>query len=265
MNFAQKLAINKEIKCLLAIGCIKEVKRTEKFFSPAFHQIIRDTFLFFWDGKCYVYCVLPFRLGPAHRCLQKSQNRFLFWEDQERLPSEGKESNDVTTRLGLNNKYKEINLRAHSRNRFSGPNSGLNSDESVSPRTKGLRPDQIMPSNFINDISNSQVSSKSSGEDEFLSPCSSSCPNRLQGNPGRYPPSNRQANNFNKKQILSSEAKSEIQWCIANVGQWNGRLVHLLSPSLIITTDAARKRGDGGIMQQTQLRAGGLQRRLLST
>ena len=32
MNFAQKSAINKEIKRLLAVGCIKEVKRTERVF-----------------------------------------------------------------------------------------------------------------------------------------------------------------------------------------------------------------------------------------
>ena len=38
MNFAQKLAINKEIKPLLAIGCIKEVKRTKRaFFLQHFH------------------------------------------------------------------------------------------------------------------------------------------------------------------------------------------------------------------------------------
>ena len=40
--------------------------------------------------------------------------------------------------------------------------------------------------------------------------------------------------------ILSSETKSEIQWWIANVCQWNGSPVQLPSPSLIITTDAAK-------------------------
>ena len=49
-------------------------------------------------------------------------------------------------------------------------------------------------------------------------------------------------NNFNKKLILSSEAKSEIQWWIVNVHQWNGR--HATN---------------------TKLRAGRLKRRLLST
>ena len=52
-------------------------------------------------------------------------------------------------------------------------------------------------------------------------------------------------NNFSKKLILSSEAKSEIQWWIVNVHQWNGRPLHLPSPSLIITTDDARKGGWG--------------------
>ena len=72
-------------------------------------------------------------------------------------------------------------------------------------------------------------------------------------------------NNFRKKLILSSEAKSEIQWWIVNVGLWNGRPVHLPSPSLIITTDAAKK-GDGGHhATNTKFRAGELKRRLLST
>ena len=52
-------------------------------------------------------------------------------------------------------------------------------------------------------------------------------------------------NNFSKKLTLSSEAKSEIQWWIVNVRLWNGRPVHLLSPSLIITTDAPKKGGWG--------------------
>ena len=71
-------------------------------------------------------------------------------------------------------------------------------------------------------------------------------------------------NNFSKKLILSSEAKSEIQW-IVNVRLWNGRPVHLPSPSLIITTDAAKKGGWGHHATNTKFRAGGLKRRLLST
>ena len=66
-----------------------------------------------------------------------------FWEDQVRLPSKGKESNDTVTRVQFYNKYEEFNLRAHSADRVSGPNSGLNPDESVSPRTKSFRPDRI--------------------------------------------------------------------------------------------------------------------------
>ena len=122
-----------------------------------------------------------------------------FWEDQDRLPSESKESNDTVTRVGFHNKYKEINLRAHSTDRVSGPDSGLNPIESVSPRTKGFRPDRIMSGNFVNDISDSKVFSKSSREDEFLSPCSSSFPDLLQGNSGRHQPSNRQNQQFQQK------------------------------------------------------------------
>ena len=178
-----------------------------------------------------------------------------FWEDQVRLPSKGKESNDTVTRAGVHNKYKEINLRAHSADRVSGPNSGLNPDESVSPRTKGFRPDRILSGNFINEISDCKIFSKSSREDEFLSPCSSSCSNLLQGNSGRHPPSNRQNQQFQKKKlILSSEAKSEIQWWIVNVRLWNGRPVHLPSPSLIIITDAAKKGGWGASCNKHKIR-----------
>ena len=52
-------------------------------------------------------------------------------------------------------------------------------------------------------------------------------------------------NNSSKKLILSLEAKSEIQWWIVNVRQWNGCPVHFPSPSLIRTTDAAKKGGWG--------------------
>ena len=279
MNSTQKLAINKEIKRLLAISCIKEVKRTERLFLSniftvpkkngdlrlvinlkdlnqflAFHHFKIESFqtakdliqkgdwmikldlkeayhsvlvtpdhqrylAFLWDGKCYVYCVLPFGLGPALRvftkitklilvhirqnlvirCVMYLDDLLIFLEDQVRLPSKGKESNDTVTRAGVHNKYKEINLRAHSADRVSGPNSGLNPDESVSSRTKGFRPDRIMSSNFINDISDCKIFSKSSKEDEFLSPCSSSCSDRLQGNSGRLPPSNRQNQQFQQK------------------------------------------------------------------
>ena len=102
------------------------------------------------------------------------------------------------------------------------PNFELNPDESVSPRTKGSRPDGIMSSNFINDISDSKVSSKSLREDEFLSLCSSSCPGAIQADMHQ---TIGKTNNFSKKLILSSEAKSEIQWWVANVRQWNGRPV----------------------------------------
>ena len=183
------------------------------------------------DSLCYVFRRPPDFLGGPRQTAFK----------RERI-------NDTVTRVEFHNKYKEINLRAHSADRVSGPNSGLNPDENVSTRTKGFRPDRIMSSNFINDISDSKVSRKSSREDEFLSPCSSSCPDLLQGNSGSYPSSNRQNQQVQQKTNLSSEAKSEIQWWIANVRQWNGRPFHFPSPSLIITTDAAKK-GTGGIMQ----------------
>ena len=137
MNSTQKLAINREIKRLLAIGCIKEVKRTERLFLSniftvpqkngdlrlvinlkdlnqflAFHHFKMERFqtakdliqegdwmikldlkeayhsvpvtpdhqrylAFLWDGKCYVYCVLPFELGPAPRVFTKIRKPIL--------------------------------------------------------------------------------------------------------------------------------------------------------------------------------------------
>ena len=279
MNSTQKLALNKEIKRLLAIGCIKEVKRTERLFSlQHFHcpqekwgSQTNDQFEghesisglpSFQDGKfsnskgfdtgrglddktrferslsfssrdarsseipCLplgwqMLCLLcsslwagscPMGVYKNHKtdsCSYSTESGDLlcyvfrrhpdFWEDQDRLPSKGKESNDTVTRVGFHNKYKKINLRAHSADRVSGPNSVLNPAESVSPRTKGVRPDRIMSGNFINDISDSKVFSKSSREDDFLSSCSSSCPDLLQGNSGRHSPRNRQNQQFQQK------------------------------------------------------------------
>ena len=156
-----------------------------------------------------------------------------FWEDQDRLPSKGKESNDSVTRVQFYNKYEEFNLRAHSADRVSGPNSGLNRDESVSPRTKSFRPDRILSGNFISDISDSKVFSKSSREDEFLSPGSSSCPDLLQGNSGRHPPSNRQNQQFQQKtdfvirgQIRNTVVDSQctpVEWASCNKHKTQGR------------------------------------------
>ena len=178
MNFPQKLAINKEIKRLLAIGCIKEVKRTERaFFLQHFHgpqekweSQTSDQFKghesisglpSFQDGKfsnskgldsrrglddktgferrlsfssrdSRSSEILCFPLGWQMLCLLCSSlqagslRRLLdLWEDQDRLPSKGKESNGTVTRVGFYNKYKEINLRAHSADRVSGPYSKL--------------------------------------------------------------------------------------------------------------------------------------------
>ena len=217
MNSTQKLAINKEIKRLLAIGCIKEVKRTERLFLSnsftvpkkngdlrlvinlkdlnqflAFHHFKMESFqtakdliqewglddrtrfersLSFsssdsrseipclplvwqmlgllcsslWAGSCPMgvckdhktdSCSYPTESGDSLCYVFRRPPDF--WEDQVRLPSKGKESNDTVTRAGVHNKYKEINLRAHSADRVSGPNSGLNPDESASPRTKGF-------------------------------------------------------------------------------------------------------------------------------
>ena len=203
MNSTQKLAINEEIKRLLTIGCIKEVKRTERLFLSniftvpkknwdlrlvinlkdlnqflAFHHFKMESFqtakdliqegdwmikldlkeayhsvpvtpdhqrylASLWDGKwlCLLCSSLwagscPTGVYKDHKtdsCSYSTESGDSlcyvfrrppdFWEDQVRLPSKGKESNDTVTRAGVHNKYKELNLRAHSADRVSGPNS----------------------------------------------------------------------------------------------------------------------------------------------
>ena len=177
------------------------------------------------DTLCYV-----FRRNPD------------FWEDQDRLPSKGKESNDSVTRVQFYNKYEEFNLRAHSADRVFGPNSGLNPDESVSPRTKSFRPDRILSA--ILSVTSLTARSLASLQGKM-----SSCLQEVLPAPTFYRAIQAdihqaigKTNNFNKKLILSSEAKSEILWWIVNVHQWNGR--HATN---------------------TKLRVGRLKRRLLST
>ena len=331
MNSTQKLAINKEIKRLLAIGCIKEVKRTKSFSLQHFHcpqekwgsqtsdqfeglESI-SSFPSFQDGKfsnskgldtgrglddktrferslsfsssgsrsseisCLplgwqMLCLLcsslwagscPTGVYKDHKtdsCSYPTESGDSlcyvfrrppdFWEDQVRLPSKGKESNDTVTRAGVHNKYKEINLRAHSADRVSGPNSGLNPDESVSPRTKGFRPDRILSGNFINEISDCKIFSKSSREDEFLSPCSSSCSDLLQGNSGRHPPSNRQSQQFQQKTdfVVGGQIRNTVVDSQCTPVEWASS--SLAFPFSGHNNRCCQKRGMGGIMQQTQ-------------
>ena len=187
------------------------------------------------DSLCYV-----FRRPPD------------FWDDQVRLPSKGKESNDTVTRARVHNKHKEINLRAHSADKDSGPNSGLNPDESVSPRTKGFRPDRILSGNFINEISDCKIFSKSSREDEFLSPCSSSCSDLLQGNSGRHPPSNRQNQQFQQKTdfVIRGQIRNTVVDSQCTPVEWASS--SFAFPYSDHNNRCCQKKGDGGIMQQTQ-------------
>ena len=323
MNSTQKLAINKEIKRLLAIGCIKEVKRTERqqhfYFLQHFHcpqeklgsqtsdqfeglesisslpsfqdekftnskrldtgRGLDDKTTFerslsfssrdsrsseipclpmgwqmlcllcssLWAGSCPTGVYKNHKTNSCSYSTESCDSLCCvfrrhpdFWEDQDRLPSKGKESNDTVTRVGFHNKYEEINLRAHSADRVSGPNSGLNPDKSVSPRTKGFRPDRI-----LSIVSMTSLTARSLAS---LQGKMSSCLHAVLPAPTFYRAiqadihhSISKTNNFSKILILSSEAKSEIQWWIVNVHQWNWCPVHLPPLSLIITTDAAKK------------------------
>ena len=146
------------------------------------------------DSLCYV-----FRRHPD------------FWEDQVRLPSKSIESNDTVTRVGFHNKYKEINLRAYSAERISGPNSGLNPDESVSPRTKVL--DLVESCQVILSMTSLTARCLASLQGKM-----SSCLHTVLPAPTFYRAIQAdihqaigKTKNFSKKLILSSEARSDIQ------------------------------------------------------
>ena len=221
MNSTQKLAISKEIERLLAIGCIKEVKRGERLFLSniftvpkkngdlrlvinlkdlnqflAFHHFKMESFsnskgldtgrglddktrfersLSFsssdsrsseipclplgwqmlcllcsslWAGSCPmgVYkdhktdsCSYPIESGDS--LCYVSDNHLIFGKTKSDWLQKAKKEMTLLQELGFTINIKKSILRAHSADRVSGPNSGLNPDESVSPRTKGFRPD----------------------------------------------------------------------------------------------------------------------------
>ena len=339
MNSNQKLAINKEIKRLIAIGCIKEVKRTESLFLSniftvlkkngdlrlvinlkdlnqflAFHHFKMESFqtvkdliqevdwminldlkeayhsvpvtpdhqiylAFLWDGKCYVYCVLPFGLGPAPRVFTKITKPILvhilqnlvircvmiliFGKTKSDCLQKANKVITLLQELGFTINIKKSILEPTQQIEFLGLILDSIQMKVFLPEPKVL--DLIESCQAILSMT-SVIFSKSSREDEFLSPCSVSCFDLLLGNSSRHPPSNGQNQQFPQRKLnLSSGAKSEIQWWIVNVRLWNGSPVHLPSPSLIITTDATKKGGWGHHATNTKFRAGGLKRRLFST
>ena len=113
-----------------------------------------------------------------------------------------------------------------------------------------------MSGNLINNISDCKVFSKSSGEDGFLSPCSSSCSDLLQGSSGRHPPSNRQNQQFQPKtdfvvrgQIRNTGRNTVVDSQCTPV-EWASS--SLAFPFSDHNNRCCQKRGMGGIMQQTQ-------------
>ena len=142
---------------------------------------------FLWDGKCDVYCVLPFGLGPAPRvftkitklilvhirqnlvirCVMYSDDLLIFGRTKTDCLQKAKKVMTLSQELGFTINIKKSILEPTQQIEFFGPNSKLNPDESVSPRTQSFRPDRIMSSNFITEISDRKVSNKSSREDEL--------------------------------------------------------------------------------------------------
>ena len=223
---------------------------------------------FLWDGKCYVYFVLPFGLGPAPRvftkitkqilvhirrnlvirCVMYSDNILISGRVRTDCLQKAKKVMTLLQECGFTINMKN-SILGPTQQIVSGPNSGFNPDESVSKVLDLIESCQaILSMTSLTARSLASLQGKMSSCLQAVLPA----PTFYRAIQADIHQAIGKTNNFSKKLILSSEAKSEIQWWIVNVHQWNGCPVHLPPPSLIITTDAAKKGGWGGIMQQIQ-------------
>ena len=240
---------------------------------------------FLWDGKCHVYCVLPFGLGPAPqvftkitnpilvhirqnlviRCVMYSDDILIFGRTKTDCLQKAKKVMTLLQELGFTINIKKSILEPTQQIEFLGLILASIQMKVFLPEPKVL--DLIESCQAILSVTSLTARSLASLQGKM-----SSCLHAVLPAPTFHRAVQAdihqaigKTNNFSKKLILSSEAKSEIQWWIVNAHQWNGRPVHLPFPSLIITTDAAKKGGWGHHATNTKLRAGGLKRRLLST
>ena len=220
---------------------------------------------FLWDGKCYVYCVLPFGLGPAPRvftkitkpilvhirqnlvipCVMYLDDLLIFGRTKSDCLQKAKKVMTLLQELGFTINIKKSILEPTQQIEFLGLILDSIQIKVFLPEPKVL--DLIESCQAILSMRSLTARSLASLQGKM-----SSCLHAVLPAPTFYRAIQAdihqaigKANNFSKKLILSSEAKSEIQWWMVNVRLWNGRPVHLPSPSLVITTDAAKKGGWG--------------------
>ena len=216
------------------------------------HQIYHA---FFWDGKCYVYCVLPFGLGPAPRRFTKITKPILvhirqnlvircvmiliFWKTKSDCLQKAKKVITMLQELGFTISIQKSILEPTQQIEFLGLILDSIQMKVFLPEPKVLDLIESCQANFS---MTSVIFSKSSSSCLLAVFPASTFYRAIQADIHQAI----SKTTISAKQLnLSSGAKSEIQWWIVNVRLWNGRPVHLPSPSLIITTDATKKRGMG--------------------
>ena len=222
---------------------------------------------FLWDGKCYVYCVPPFGPGPAPRVFTKITKPILVHIRQnlvtrcvlclDDLPIFRRTKTDCLQKAKkVMTLLQELGFTINIKKSILEPTQQI---ESLGLILDSIPMKVFLPEPKLSDLIESCQAILSMTSLIAMSLASlqgkmSSCLHAVLPAPTFYRAIQAdihqaigETNNFSKKLILLSEAKSEIQWWIANVRQWNGRPLHLPSPSLIITT--AAKREMGGIMQ----------------
>ena len=94
-------------------------------------------FAFLWDGKCYVYCVLPLWLGHLDDFLTYGRTKTDCLQKAKKVMA-------LLQELGFTINIKKSILEPTQQIEFLGLIlNSFNPDESVSPRTKGFRRDRI--------------------------------------------------------------------------------------------------------------------------
>ena len=89
--------------------------------------------------------LVDIRQNMVIRCVMYSDDLLSFGRTKTDCLQKAKKIMTLLQELSFTINIKKSN-RVHSTDRVSEPNPGLKPDESVSPRTKGFRPDRIMPS-----------------------------------------------------------------------------------------------------------------------
>ena len=195
---------------------------------------------FLWDGKCYVHCVLPFGLGPAPRvftkitkpilvhirqnlvirCVMYLDDLLIFGRTKSVCLQKAKKVMTLLQELGFTINIKKSILEPTQQIEFLGLILDSIQMKVFLPEPKGL--DMIESCQAILLMRSLTARSLASLQGKM-----SSCLHAVLPAPTFYRAIQAdihqaigKTNNFSKKLILSSEAKSEIQWWIVNVRLW---------------------------------------------